>query len=184
MAADGCKFLLCIAGPWASIAECRPVVLEVFRDMARGQPLPSCSMSGDGNAASNLWTSEATCPAMYRIYDQESGSFARCLYPGRISVQVNGSLWSQVYWDFSGYSTTWYSDAAKSMLGQGTTAVPGDQYETDLRNWNEQIQQCAARGGTSRLVVGRRWRRRVICDGLEHLTHSTSGAGRPKCLAR
>ena len=34
-AADGCKFLLCIAGPWSSISQCVPTVHDVFRDLAR-----------------------------------------------------------------------------------------------------------------------------------------------------
>lgn len=36
-AVDGCKFLLCIAGPWTSIPACVSTVKQVFRDLARGR---------------------------------------------------------------------------------------------------------------------------------------------------
>src|SRR5678809_1218397 len=46
-AADGCLVLLCLAAPnWRAIAQCVPPVQSVLRDLARGRPFPSCSMSG------------------------------------------------------------------------------------------------------------------------------------------
>ena len=90
-AADGCRFLLCIAGPWSSIAECRPTVYEVFHDLSRGRPFPSCDMSGPGNIANNMWTNEASCPSMYRQYTPESGAYAGCTYPARSKLGKNGN---------------------------------------------------------------------------------------------
>lgn len=147
-AADGCKFLLCIAGPWTTIAECRPTVHEVFRDLARGRPFPTCDMSGDGNNASNAWTTEATCPIMYRQYDHE-GYYSGCLYPGRISVYIDGALWSQVYWNSAGNTSTWYSDTARTSLTQPGAAPLDDTFMNDVNSWNtQQVGACTAQGGT------------------------------------
>jgi hypothetical protein len=150
-AADGCRFLLCIAGPWSSIAECRPTVYEVFHDLARGRPFPTCDMSGSGNGANNIWTSEASCPSMYRQYNPESGAYAGCTYPGRIAVYINGGLWSQVYWNMSGNTSTWYSDAARSGLTQQPESTPlDDTFLRDLTGWNSgQVSRCQSGGGTA-----------------------------------
>jgi hypothetical protein len=148
-AADGCKFLLCIAGPWSRIAECRPTVYEVFHDLARGRPFPTCDMSGPGNSANNIWTDANTCPSMYRQYNPESGAYASCTYPGRISVSINGALWSQVYWNTSGTTSTWYSDSARSSLAQGVAPLD-DIFLRDLTSWNSaQVNQCTSGGGTA-----------------------------------
>lgn len=149
-AADGCKFLLCIAGPWSSIAECRPTVYEVFHDLSRGRPFPTCDMSGPGNSANNVWTDAASCPSMYRLYDPDSGAYAGCTYPGRIAVYVNGGLWSQVYWDMSANTATWYSEAARSSLTQPGVAPLDDSFLSDLMNWNSsRVNQCRSVDGTA-----------------------------------
>ena len=149
-AADGCKFLLCIAGPWASISECVPTVREVFRDLARGRAFPTCDMSGSDNTASNAWASQATCPAMYRQYSYDDNIYVGCRYPGQISVRVNGALWSNVYWDYSSNTVTWYSDAAKENFAKQGAQLPSDGgFNNDQANWNStQVAQCQSRAGT------------------------------------
>jgi hypothetical protein len=148
-AADGCKFLLCIAGPWQGIAECRPTVHEVFRDLARGRPFPTCAMSGAGNSASNTWASEPTCPIMYRSYDPDRGSYVGCRYPGQISVQVNGQPWSTVYWDFGGNTSTRWTDAAVQQVNQpGVAPVDTDTFKNDVNSWNtHMVSNCTGSGG-------------------------------------
>lgn len=148
-AVDGCKFLLCIAGPWTSISQCVGTVKQVFRDLARGKPFPTCNMSGGGNAAGNTWVDQQSCPSMYRQYDYD-GNYAGCSYPGRIDVYVSGALWSQVYWDMGGNTSTWYSGAARSSLTQTPGSAPlDDAFLNDLNGWNSaQVAQCTNAGGT------------------------------------
>jgi hypothetical protein len=148
-AADGCKFLLCIAGPWTRIAECRPTVHEVFHDLARGRPMPSCSMSGAANTAKNLWMNDATCLSMYRLYDNE-GLYSGCQYAGNISVSINGAAWSQIFWDISGNTSTFYTDAAKSIMTQQPGTAPLDnRFTNDVNSWNSShVSQCTSAGGT------------------------------------
>lgn len=148
-AADGCKFLLCIAGPWQSISECRPTVYEVFRDLAKGRGFPGCAMSGEGNSAGNAWATEATCPIMYRQYNAESGSYESCLYPGRISVFISGRPWSTVYWNFSGNTSTQWTDAALASLNQPGGAPVDQTFQNDVASWNSyRVSQCVSQGGT------------------------------------
>lgn len=150
-AADGCKFLLCIAGPWASISQCVPTVREVLRDLARGRAFPNCSMAGAGNSANNAWVDHTACPSMYRHYDSDSGMYMGCSYQGRISVYVNDGVWSQVFWNMGGDTTTWYSDTARASLTQQPGSLPlDDRFGGDLEGWNSaQVAQCRSNGGTS-----------------------------------
>ncbi|RZI60593.1 MAG: hypothetical protein EOP14_00515 [Pseudomonas sp.] len=130
-AADGCKFLLCIAGPWRSISECVPTVREVFRDLAKGHGIPSCSMSGSGNSASNNWVySEQSCPVMYRMYGEYG--YQGCRYPGQITVMVEGQPWSTVYWDMGGNTSTFWTDKARAAMNSTPTPTPIDlTYDND-----------------------------------------------------
>jgi hypothetical protein len=134
-AADGCEFLLCIAGPWQLLAQCRPTVLEVFRDLARGRPLPACDMSGDGNGAGNHWNTEETCPIFYRQYDAYSGRYASCTFAGRIDVHINGLPWSTVHWDRAGHegTSTWYGEEARNSL---TAEMLDPRYDADAAAWD------------------------------------------------
>ena len=150
-AADGCKFLLCIAGPWSSISQCVSTVHEVFRDIARGRPIPTCDMGGSDNTATNTWINdEASCPSMYRQYGGENNNFTGCTYPARISVSIGGRPWSQVYWNMQSNSSTWYSDAARASLTQQPDAAPVDEaFLNDMILWNTpRVAQCRSTGGT------------------------------------
>jgi len=131
-AVDGCKFLLCIAGPWQSIALCTPTVLAVFRDLARGKAFPTCDTSGEGNSAGNQWTTEATCPEMYRRYNEVSGAYAGCIYRGRIDVYIDDEPWSTVYWDMFGTST-WYGDYAREKL---SSDMLDPKFDQDQAAWD------------------------------------------------
>ena len=146
-AADGCKFLLCIAGPWSSISQCVPTVHAVFHDLARGRPFPTCSMAGAGNSANNTWVGESSCPSMYRRYGENG--YEGCSYPGLISVSVNGAPWSQVFWNTGGSTSTLYSNTATTAMTQQTGSAPiDDHFVTDLNRWNTQVTQCQGSGGT------------------------------------
>lgn len=134
-AADGCKFLLCIAGPWQMVAECRPTVLQVLRDLALGKSFPACDMSGEGNSAGNQWTTEQTCPIFYRHYDAYSGRYAGCTFAGKIDVHINGLLWSTVFWDRAGRegTSTWYGEEARIAL---TPEMLDRRYDRDAAAWD------------------------------------------------
>lgn len=75
-AVDGCKVLLCLAGNWSNISQCRPDVEEALRQVERGQGLPSCEMAGAGNVARVVSSYYDPCP---------DGTTA--LAPGLVAVQ-------------------------------------------------------------------------------------------------
>lgn len=132
-AVDGCLVLLCLAAPsWRAIPQCVPPVKQVFRDLAKGKPFPSCSMSGAGNSANHAWSSApAFCPPQYtRVLDLESAQFYQCDYRGAISVSINGAPFSRTWWSFGGDSVTEFSPAAKAQLGSWDT-----RFDDDYAKW-------------------------------------------------
>jgi hypothetical protein len=131
-AADGCTVLLCLAGPWKQVSQCVPPVSETLHDLAHGKPFPACDMSGDGNHAANAWTTQESCPEMYGLYDDQSGAWWRCSYPGLISVYIDGQLWSDMFWDFGGRTSTRYTDYARTQLGE---QYLDPTYDNDLAAW-------------------------------------------------
>lgn len=132
-AVDGCLVLLCLAAPsWKAIPQCVPPVQQVFKDLAKGKPFPTCSMSGAGNSANHAWSSApAFCPPQYtRIIEAESGPIYQCDYSGAISVSINGAPFSRTWWSFGGESVTEFSPAAKTQLGSWDT-----RFDDDYAKW-------------------------------------------------
>lgn len=132
-AVDGCLVLLCLAAPsWRAIPQCVPPVQQLFKDLAKGKPFPTCSMSGAGNSANHAWSSApAFCPPQYtRIIDGESAPIYQCDYTGAISVSINGAPFSRTWWSFGGDSVTDFSPAAKTQLGTWDT-----RFDDDYTKW-------------------------------------------------
>jgi hypothetical protein len=118
-AVDGCKLLLCLAGSWSSISQCRPDVEQAFRDVARGRGWPTCG-TGGSSSTQMQWATEATCPRFYSYYNADNGGWSGCQYDGVISVRVNNAPWSDVFWSLtSGPTSTRYHDPARAALGAG-----------------------------------------------------------------
>ena len=130
-AVDGCKVLLCLAGPWQSISQCVAPVEQLFSDLWNGRPFPSCNMAsapgtttassslGGGSSAGNTmiggWSTapDPGCPPQYVI--QPMRRFYTCRYIGVIRVTVNGAPWSSTYWSQTGASVTNFSAAAQAQ---------------------------------------------------------------------
>jgi hypothetical protein len=123
-AVDGCLVLLCLAAPsWRAIPQCVSPVRQLFRDLARGKPFPTCAMSGSGNSASHSWASApSNCPPQYtRLTDGENNATYSCDYSGAVSVTVNGTPFARTWWNLAGDTVTEFSPAAKTALGRWET---------------------------------------------------------------
>jgi hypothetical protein len=131
--ADGCLVLLCLAAPsWRAIPQCVAPIRELFRDLARGRPFPTCAMSGAGNRAANRWTSAPTfCPPQYtRVLDSDVGPIYTCDYSGCVSVTINGSPFARTWWNFGGETVTEFTPSAKTTLGTWDT-----RFDDDFARW-------------------------------------------------
>jgi hypothetical protein len=128
-ALDGCLVLLCLAAPsWRAIPQCVPPITQLFRDLARGRPFPTCGMSGAGNSASHAWANAPDfCPPQYtRVLYGESAPVYQCDYSGAISVSIDGVPFSRTWWSFGGDAVTEFSAEAKAQLGTWDTRFDDD----------------------------------------------------------
>ena len=128
-AVDGCKVLLCLAAPgWRSISECVPTINQLYRDLARGKPFPTCSMAGAGNSANNAWASApANCPPQYtHEIDGPNGPRYLCDYTGAVTVTINGEAFTRTWWSTSGDTVTEFTLAAKNQLRTWDTRFDDD----------------------------------------------------------
>jgi len=128
-ALDGCLVLLCLAAPsWSSIPQCVSPVRQLFRDLARGKPFPTCGMAGAGNSATHAWASApGYCPPQYtRAFDGESGPIYSCDYTGAVSVSINGAPFARTWWTMAGDSVTEFSPSAKAQLVTWDTRFDDD----------------------------------------------------------
>ncbi len=133
-AVDGCVILLCLAGSWSSIPQCVGPVRQLFRDLARGKPFPTCAMARGpgGSRALAERATEQNCPRQYSSWGGESGAVFSCAFRGVIRVEVAGAPWASVWWSVGGDSVTQYSDAAKAQLGSGNYSTA---YDDELARW-------------------------------------------------
>ncbi len=133
LAADGCLVLLCLAAPsWSSIAQCVDPVREVFRDVARGRPFPSCDTAGGANRARNDWSRPPVfCPPQYTHSFSESGALFICDYDAAIEVDLNGAPWTRTWWRLvDGDTVTEFMPAAKVQLSNRET-----RFDDDYARW-------------------------------------------------
>lgn len=128
-AVDGCLVLLCLAAPsWRAIPQCVPPVRQLFRDLARGRPFPTCAMAGAGNAASHAWASApGNCPPQYtRLFETDNGPVYSCDFTGAVSVSINGTPFARTWWSLAGDAVTEFSLGAKTQLGAWDTRFDDD----------------------------------------------------------
>jgi hypothetical protein len=97
-----CEVLLCLsnpAGPTA-VTQCVPSISRLWRHLALGHAFPTCDMGSGakGNSASNEWASGENCPQGYQYFGGADNKELLCHMSGAVTVMVNGSPASKVWW--------------------------------------------------------------------------------------
>ena len=146
-AVDGCKLLLCMAGNWASIAECVPTVRQALRDVARGRVWPQCAMVGSSDSA-NQYVAPEQCPQQYQTVagiDEAGRVTYSCPFSGVIHVAVAGQPWSRTWWSASGDTVVEWLPAARSAFAASPEVMDG-RFDSDHAAWvtSEQARLAAA----------------------------------------
>lgn len=119
----GCKVLLCLANPNGpkAVAECVPPINQLYRELRRGKPFPSCDMaSGSSSGGGSAWAQRG-----FSYYDNcPEGTTA--LPAGQLAIQgsptipVTGSYSIDSY--FTGIGE---GDGLTPGYGDGYSPLPG-----------------------------------------------------------
>ena len=159
-ALDGCKVVLCLAGPWEGIPTCVSEIEQLFQDLRNGDPFPSCGFASGATyapnisnapalgaaSAENAWLAQSApapdpnCPPQY-VTRFDSGGRAKygCRYAGMIPLRIDGQLWSKTYWTTGGGTVTELSAYAQSVWG-----VQGVKWIGDLQAYQAAHAAAAA----------------------------------------
>lgn len=130
-AVDGCKVILCLAGPWRSIPDCVPDVRKALR-----HGIPNCNQATDGNNTTyHSWASAADCPPQYTVWEYDlygNRTAVGCNAAGVVNVMQAGVPYVRVWWFPDGETTsTWYSAAARLQYG----SLMDPRYDLDFFAW-------------------------------------------------
>lgn len=148
-AVDGCKVLLCFAGNWKDISQCRPEVEQALKDQAKGKGWPTCGKAGPGNGVEQKVLFGPTCPFHLRqwqfvpnpAYNTGEGGTSwdgkvygtwrmTCQAIQVLDVQVNGMAWKKSFVLTDGSELEEWQPAAVQAMPQiaGASSTPSPQY--------------------------------------------------------
>jgi hypothetical protein len=106
----GCQVLLCLANPGGpeQYSQCVSPIEKLWSALRHGDPFPTCDFasggSGDlgrseGGGASNTFASAGYCREDLLHWGGPEQSELLCDATGAINVEINGELYTRVWWD-------------------------------------------------------------------------------------
>jgi hypothetical protein len=143
----GCEVSLCLSNPGGpeQYGECVPPIEKLWDALRHGDPFASCDFStcgSQGTFASNTFASAAYCREdLLCGGGPEDGEL--CGARGAINVDIDGQLYTQVWWDTDGEDRTITEFYGAGSL-QGHAQVPYDPTKA-ARLFLERMQR--AEGG-------------------------------------
>jgi hypothetical protein len=139
----GCQVILCLSNPGGpeQYSECVPPIEQLWSALRHGDPFPTCDFgtggAGDtsGTSASSTYASAAYCREDLLYWGGPEQSELLCGARGAINVDVDGQLYTRVWWDAGGADHT-----ITEYYGAGSTQVPYDPAQA-ARLFLERMQQ-------------------------------------------
>jgi hypothetical protein len=100
----GCQVILCLANPGGpgQYAQCEPPIERLWRALRRGDPFPTCDVapgSSQATFASNIFAGAGYCREDLLYWGGTDQSVLLCAARGAINVDIDGTLYTRVWWD-------------------------------------------------------------------------------------
>ena len=126
----GCQVILCLSNPGGpeQYAECVPPIEKLWRTLRHGDPFPTCDFGAGGSqgtSASNTFASAAYCRGILLYWGGPEKSELLCGARGAINVDIDGELYTRVWWDADGEDHT-----ITEFYGAGSTDAPYDPMQS------------------------------------------------------
>ena len=136
----GCQVILCLSNPGGpeQYAECLPPIEKLWRALRHGDPFPTCDFGAGGSqgtSASNTFASAAYCRGDLLYWGGPEKSELLCGARGAINVDIDGELYTRVWWDADGEDHT-----ITEFYGAGSTDAPYDPMQS-ARLFLERMQR-------------------------------------------
>nr|WP_258002325.1 hypothetical protein [Burkholderia sp. WAC0059] len=129
----GCQVILCLSNPGGpeQYAECVPPIEKLWTALRHGDPFPTCDFGtggSQGTSAVNTFASGGYCREDLLYWGGPEQSELLCNARGAIDVEINGTLYTRVWWDAQGVDRT-----ITEFYGAGSTQVPYDPTQSARR---------------------------------------------------
>ncbi|PRE45381.1 hypothetical protein C6P97_07100 [Burkholderia multivorans] len=120
----GCQVILCLSNPGGpeQYAECVPPIEKLWAALRHGDPFPTCDFGAGGSqgtSAANVFASAGYCREDLLYWGGPEQGELLCNARGAINVEIDGALYTRVWWDARGTDRT-----ITEFYGAGGTAVP------------------------------------------------------------
>jgi len=143
----GCQAILCLSnrgGP-EQYGECVPPIGRLWAALRHGGPFPTCDFGAggsNGTSAVNIFASAGYCREDLLYWGGPGQSELLCNARGAISVEIDGSLYTRVWWDARGADRT-----ITEFYGAGSTAIPYDPTQSARLFLEREYQSSGGQGG-------------------------------------
>ncbi|MFM0487397.1 hypothetical protein [Paraburkholderia graminis] len=122
----GCQVTLCLSNPGGpeQYGECVPPIEKLWAALRRGDPFPACDFGAgraDATSAVNVFANAGYCREDLLYWGGPERSELLCNARGAINVEINGALYTRVWWDARGADRT-----ITEFYRAGSSAVPYD----------------------------------------------------------
>jgi hypothetical protein len=123
----GCQVILCLSNPGGpgQYGECVAPIEKLWNALRDGDPFPACDFGegggSQGTSASNTYASAAYCREDLIYWGGPEQSELLCGATGAINVNINGGLYTRVWWDVEAQGRT-----ITEFYGPGSTLAPYD----------------------------------------------------------
>jgi hypothetical protein len=136
----GCQVILCLSNPGGpeQYTECVPPIEKLWRALRHGDPFPTCDFgagASQGTSAANTFASAAYCREDLLYWGGPEQSELFCGARGAINVEIDGELYTRVWWDADGEDRT-----ITEFYGAGSIEAPYDPTESG-RLFMERMQR-------------------------------------------
>lgn len=142
----GCQVILCLSNPGGpeQYSECVPPVEKLWSALRHGDPFPTCDFGASGSqgtSAANTFANAGYCREDFLFWGGPEQSELLCRASGAINVDINGQLYTRVWWDVGGPGAT-----LTEFYGAGSTQAQYDPTQSATL-FLQQTEQGSGPGG-------------------------------------
>ncbi|PYE17253.1 hypothetical protein [Paraburkholderia silvatlantica] len=143
----GCQVILCLSNPGGpeQYGECVPPIERLWAALRHGDPFPTCEFGAGGSqgtSAANIWASAGYCREDLLYWGGPEQSELLCNGRGAINVEIDGALYTRVWWDARGPDRT-----ITEFYGAGSTALPYDPAQSARLLLERESESSGGQGG-------------------------------------
>ncbi|MEX3916428.1 hypothetical protein AB4Y43_09355 [Paraburkholderia sp. BR10872] len=143
----GCQVILCLSNPGGpeQYGKCVPPIERLWAALRDGDPFPTCDFGAGGSrgtSAVNVIASAGYCREDLLYWGGPEQSELLCNARGAINVEIDGALYTRVWWDARGADRT-----ITEFYGAGSTQLSYDPTQAARRFLEREYESAGGQGG-------------------------------------